>query len=403
MAVLGFSSGLPLSLTGSTLSAWLVSKNVDVKTIGIFALVGLPYAFKFFWSPFLDRFALPFLGRRRGWMFTTQVGLMVFIASMGLWDPSHELRMIAFFALAISFLSASQDIVLDAYRTEILEKEERGAGAGIWILGYRTAILVSGAFALVLSDFVNWTAVFFILGLFMMVGILATIASSEPVFLNDGSRECVSAPLTVKEAVIMPFIDFLRRPGAFEVLLFLVIYKIGDVAAAQMTTPFILHHIGFSRAEMGVIFKGLGMGATIAGSITGGALMTRWSLKKSLFIFGVLQGVSTLGFLILEVTGRNVWALGLVIALENISGGMGTTAYIALLMSLCNVRYTATQYALLSSVMSLGRYLTGAPTGYIVDYMGWVAFFVVCTLASVPALILLSRYERWNVNVSRNV
>lgn len=404
MAVLGFSSGLPLSITGSTLSAWLVSKGIALETIGVFALVGLPYALKFFWSPFLDRFALPFLGRRRGWMFTTQFALMIIIASMGLWDPLCELKIVALFALGIAFLSASQDIVLDAYRTEILKREERGAGAGIWILGYRTAVLVSGALALILSDFVDWPSVFLIMGLFIIVGIIATLVSPEPLVSKGNSVgkgiEHVLTPLTVKEAVVMPFADFLRRPGAFEVLLFLIIYKIGDVAAAQMTTPYILQHIGFSRAEMGVIFKGFGMGATVAGGIIGGALMTRWSLKRALFIFGVLQGVSTLGFLLLEITGRKLWALGLVITLENVSGGMGTAAYIALLMSLCNVRYTATQYALLSSVMSLSRYLAGAPTGYIVSYAGWTPFFVICALASIPALILLYRYERWDVNVS---
>ncbi|MCX7634492.1 MAG: MFS transporter, partial [Syntrophales bacterium] len=331
MAVLGFSSGLPLALTGSTLTAWLVAARVDIGTIGVFALVGLPYAGKFIWAPLMDRYLPPFLGRRRGWMLITQAALVMTIAALGLLDPQQELMTIALLALGIAFLSASQDIVLDAYRTEYLRPYERGAGAGIWILGYRIAILVSGALALILSDLLPWRSVYLIMGLLMFIGCMATLLGDEPGGSPDGGV-ARGAPQSLREAVILPFVEFLRRRGAGTILAFVILYKIGDVAAAQMTTPYILQHIGFSRTELGTIFKGFGMMATIAGSLIGGAIMTRWDLPRSLMVFGILQGVSTLSFIALEFTGRQIWALSLVVAFENLTGGMGTAAYIALLM-----------------------------------------------------------------------
>jgi len=400
MLFLGFSSGIPLALTGSTLSAWLVAEGVDIKTIGLFSLVGLPYAFKFAWSPLMDRFIPPFLGRRRGWMLITQLALIVSISALGFFNPSSMPVMIATLALALAFFSASQDIVLDAYRTEYLKPEERGAGAGVWIMGYRIAILVSGAAALILSDFLSWRLVYIIMGMTMAVGCTATLLAPEPLKTNPGV-ETIDPPKTIRDAVILPFVEFFRRPGAIDILLFIIIYKIGDVAAAQMTTPFILKYIGFSRTELGTIYKGFGMAATIVGTLIGGAIMSRWNLKRSLFIFGVLQGVSTLAFILLEFTGREIWALCLVIGAENLCGGMGTAAYTALLMGLCNRKFTATQYALLSSLMAVSRYVTGTPTGYMVEWWGWTAFFIVCTLAALPGLLLLLRYERWEVETVR--
>lgn len=400
MLVLGFASGVPLALTGSTLSAWMVSEGVDIKTIGLFSLVGLPYALKFLWSPLMDRYTPPFLGRRRGWMIITQLILIVSISMLGFLHPSSQLVMIAFLAVAIAFFSASQDIVLDAYRTESLAAEERGAGAGVWILGYRIAILVSGALALILSDYLPWRSVYIIMGAAMVIGCVTTIMCPEPVRTSpDG--QVIEPPKSLAEAVVSPFVEFLRRPGAIEILLFVVLYKIGDVAAAQMTTPYILKHIGFSRTELGTIFKGLGMVATVVGSLAGGALMARWTLKKSLFVFGVLQGISTISFVLLEFTGRQLWALSLVIGIENICGGLGTAAYTALLMGLCNTRFTATQYALLSSLMAVSRYVTGAPTGFVADAVGWIWFFTICTLLALPAMLMLLRYNRWEVEGRR--
>ena len=398
MLVLGFASGMPLAMTGSTLTAWMVTEGVDIKTIGLYSLVGLPYAFKFLWSPLMDRFVPPFLGRRRGWMLITQLALILTISSMGFFNPSSTPLLIAGLAVALAFFSASQDIVLDAYRTEYLKPEERGAGAGVWIMGYRIAILVSGAVALVLSDYLSWKMVYVIMGLMMTIGCIATFLAPEPLKTSP-SIERIEPPKSLHDAVVLPFIEFFRRPGAMEILLFIIIYKIGDIAAAQMTTPYILQHIGFSRTELGTIYKGFGMAATIAGTLVGGAIMTKWTMKLSLFVFGVLQGVSTLIFIILEFTGRQLWALGLVIGTENFCGGMGTAAYTALLMGLCNKRFTATQYALLSSLMAVGRYVTGAPTGYLVDAVGWAMFFVICTVLAAPGLLILVRYDRWAVEV----
>jgi PAT family beta-lactamase induction signal transducer AmpG len=400
MLMLGFSSGVPLALTGSTLSAWLVSKGVDIQTIGLFSLVGLPYAFKFLWSPLMDRFVPPFLGRRRGWMIITQLTLVASIALLGFLNPSSQLVTIAMLAVAVAFFSASQDIVLDAYRTESLDAPERGAGAGVWIMGYRIAILISGAVALILSDYLTWRVVYLIMGASMAIGCVTTLLCPEPSRTAPDGKS-IEVPKSLMEAIVFPFVEFLRRPGAVEILLFVVLYKIGDVAAAQMTTPFILKHIGFSRTELGTIFKGFGMIATIVGSLAGGALMARWTLKKSLFVFGVLQGISTISFVLLEFTGRQLWALSLVIGVENFCGGLGTAAYTALLMGLCNTKFTATQYALLSSLMAVSRYATGAPTGYLADAAGWIPFFTICTLLALPALLMLLRYDRWAVETPR--
>jgi PAT family beta-lactamase induction signal transducer AmpG len=398
MFVLGFASGMPLALTGSTLSAWMVKEGVDIKTIGLFSLVGLPYAFKFLWSPLMDRFVPPFLGRRRGWMIITQLALILTISAMGFFNPANTPLLIAAVALSLAFFSASQDIVLDAYRAEYLNPEERGAGVGVWIMGYRIAILISGALALILSDHLSWKMVYVIMGLFMAIGCIATLAAPEPLKTHHAGRG-VEPPKSLYEAAVVPLMEFLRRPGALEILLFIILYKIGDIAAAQMATPYILGHIGFSGTELGAIYKGFGMAATIAGALMGGAIMSRWPLKWSLFVFGVLQGISTLVFAILEFTGRELWALGFVVGTENFCGGMGTAAYTAFLMGLCNKKFTATQYALLSSLMAVGRFVTGAPTGYLADTFGWVTFFVICTALALPGLLLLLRYNKWAVEI----
>jgi MFS transporter, PAT family, beta-lactamase induction signal transducer AmpG len=398
MLVLGFTSGMPLALTGSTLSAWLVTESIDLQTIGLYSLVGLPYALKFFWAPLMDRYVPTFLGRRRGWMIVTQMALIVSICTMGFFNPASMPVLIAAIAVAVAFFSASQDIVLDAYRTEYLKPEERGAGSGMWIMGYRIAILVSGAAALVLSDHISWKAVYAIMGAIMFIGCIATLIAPEPLQFNPGSEKIIH-PQSLREAVVGPLVEFFERPGSLEILLFIILYKIGDVAASQMTTPYILQHIGFSRTELGTIYKIFGMAATIMGTLVGGAIMTKWSMKLSLFVFGILQGISILIFIILEFTGRQIWALALVVGTENFCGGMGTAAYTALLMGLCNKNFTATQYALLSSLMAVSRYVTGAPTGYLVDAVGWLMFFVICTVMAVPGLLLLSRYDRWSIDM----
>jgi MFS transporter, PAT family, beta-lactamase induction signal transducer AmpG len=397
MLMLGFSSGMPFSLTGATLSAWMVTEKVDIRVIGIFSLVGLPYALKFLWSPLMDRFVPRFLGRRRGWMFITQIILIVLIAAMGFFNPGSQLLMIATIAVGVAFFSASQDIVLDAYRTEFLKPEERGAGSGIWIMGWRLGFLISSAVALILSDLISWRMVYVLMGVLMTIGCLTTLLAPEPL-KTDISGKNIEPPKSLSEAVVFPFVEFFRRKGAIEILLFVILYKFGDVAAFQMATPYILDHIGYSRTELGTIQKGFGMIATIVGGLVGGAIMSTWSLKRSLFIFGVLQGISILLMLLLEYTGPQIWSLCIVIGAENFTGGMGTAAYTALLMGLCNKKFTATQYALLSSLMAASRYITGAPTGFLVAAVGWTPFFVVCTVAAVPGLLLLWRYDKWGID-----
>jgi len=261
MLLFGFSSGLPLAITTTTMAAYLVSAGMNLSTIGLFALTGLPYAGKFLWSPFMDRFAPPLFGRRRGWILFTQVGLVMLVISMGQFDPHHDPSLTALLALLIAFFSASQDIALDAYRTEYLRPEERGPGAGVWITGYRLALIVGSAAALILSDHLPWSMVFFLLGTTFIPGIIATLLAPD----SERDRRAGDRPQTLKEAVIMPFSDLLRRHGAMGMLLFIFLYKIGDVAAAQMTVPYILHHLSFSRTELGVILKGFGMVATIVG------------------------------------------------------------------------------------------------------------------------------------------
>ncbi|HYA15479.1 MAG TPA: MFS transporter, partial [Syntrophales bacterium] len=328
MLVLGFASGMPLALTGGTLSAWMVSEGVDIKTIGLFSLVGLPYAFKFLWSPLMDRFVPPFLGRRRGWMIITQLALILTISMMGFFNPASTPLLIAAIALSLAFFSASQDIVLDAYRTEYLKPEERGAGVGVWIMGYRIAFLISGAVALILSDHLSWKMVYFIMGLFMIIGCIATLIAPEPLKTNP-TVESIEPPKSLYEAAVAPFVEFFKRPGSLEILLFIILYKLGDIAASQMTTPYILGYVGFSRTELAYIYKVFGLVATVAGALIGGAVMSNWPLKRSLFIFGILQGVSIMTFILLEFTGRQLWALAAVIGIENFCGGMGTAAYTA--------------------------------------------------------------------------
>lgn len=396
MLIFGFSSGIPLAVTGTTLAAYLVSNGVGLSTIGLFALTGLPYAGKFLWSPLMDRFSLPFLGRRRGWILATQMALVILIMLLGHFDPRTAPASTAMIAFLIAFFSASQDIALDAYRTEYLQPDERGPGAGVWITGYRLALIVGSAAALILSDHFPWYTVFYLMGLTILPVTIATLLAPDPLTDRMGAYR----PRSLTEAVIMPFSELLARRGAVEILLFVILYKLGDVAAAQMTPPYILHHLSFSRTELGVVLKGFGMVATIVGGLMGGALMHYWSLRRALFIFGLLQGLSTVFFIFLDFTGSKLLVLSFVVAFENFTGGMGTTAYMALLMTLCNTRFTATQYAFLSSLMALSRYIFGAPTGFLVAHTGWPWFYTLCGLAALPALVLLLRFHRWQIEVS---
>ncbi|MDP1708903.1 MAG: MFS transporter [Gammaproteobacteria bacterium] len=385
--LLGFSSGLPLALSGGTLQAWMTTAGVDLKTIGIFTLVGVPYTLKFLWAPFMDRFVPPWLGRRRGWMVATQVALMLGIAAMGLGSPQHALWALAALAMFVAFTSASQDIAFDAYRADVLRPAERGAGAAVSVMGYRIAMLVSGAGALIMADYFGWHTTYLILAGLMIVGVLATLLGPEP----DGH---IAPPRTLQEAVTGPFKAFVSLhslTGAAWILLLIVLYKLGDAFAGTLSTAFLLRGVGFSLSEVGAVNKGLGLFALIAGALFGGALLPKLGLYRALMLFGVLQAVSNLSFMLLAWVGKSYTMLVIAVVFEQVSGGMGTAAFVALLMALCDHRYTATQFALFSAFSAFGRQYLGPPAGLLADELGWVIFFFITTLAALPGLWLLWR------------
>ncbi len=385
--LLGFSSGLPLALTGSTLQAWMSTEKVDLALIGVFSLVGLPYTLKFLWSPIMDRYVPPFLGRRRGWMIVTQGALAAVLAAMAFSDPKADTGFVALLALLVAFFSASQDIVVDAWRTELLEPDEIGPGVGVHILGYRVAMIVSGGAALILADRIPWKAVYLLMAGGMGFGVVASLFAPEP-------RLAVKPPVNLKEAVIDPFVEFLTRPGAAWILLFIIFYKLDVVMANALVTPFLME-TGFTKTDIGSVYKLFGMVATIAGTLLGGAAVTRFGLKTCLWLFGVLQSVSTLSFLALARFGKHYPMMVFAIGSENLCSGMGNAAYTAFLMGLCNRRFTATQYALLTSLMAVTRVVVGAPTGWLAKSAGWETYFVISALAAIPGLLLLVGYDRW--------
>ena len=385
LAFLGFSSGLPLALTAGTLQAWLAVEGVDIVTIGWFALVGQPYTYKFLWAPLMDRFALPFLGRRRGWLAVTQALLLASIAFLGTLSPKDSPWLTGLAALAVAFLSASQDIVVDAYRTDVLRAEERGAGAAVSVLGYRLAMLVSGAGALVLADQgLGWRGTYWLMAALMTVGMAATWFALEPA---GGA----AAPKSLDEAVTRPLAEYFSRQGALWLLALVVLYKLGDAFAGNLTTAFLLRGPGFSATEVGAINKGFGLAATIAGALLGGAAMAKLRLYRALLLFGLLQALTNLGFMLLASAGKSYPLMVAVIGAENLCGGMGTAAYVALLMALCDRRFSATQYALLSALSAVGRVYVGPAAGYMVDAWGWTAFFFATFVIALPGVALLVR------------
>ncbi len=378
MLPLGFVSGLPLALTSGTLQAWLTVEGVDLKTIGIFTLVGLPYTLKFLWAPVMDRVVPPWLGRRRGWMVLTQLCVAVALGLMAMTNPNLHPGWLAAYALVVAFLAASLDIVFDAYRTETLHAHERGLGAAVWVNGYRIALLASGAGALALADHVGWQMTYLTMAAIMIAGVVITLVSPDPALIAE-------APKTLKEAVGAPLAEFFSRPTALGFLAVIVLYKLGDAFASTLQTAFLIGGLGFSATEVGAV-KGLGIFATLIGAFIGGLLMTRTGLVRSLLLFGVLQAVSNLGFVVLALAGKNSAVLTAAVVIENVTGGMGTAAFVALVMSLCDPRYTATQFALLSSLEALGRVFAGRPSADIVALVGWTEFFVLTVGVALPGL-----------------
>ncbi len=412
LLLLGFSSGLPLLLTqGTPLQAWLTDAQVSEVVIGLFALLGIPYSFKFLWSPLLDRFVPPSPGRlrgsrRRGWLALTQGLLLLGIALLGFQNPTESwltalglgelaqtwqplevwTRPLFLLGMVVAFLSATQDIAGDAYRTDVLSEREMGAGAAIWVMGYRIAMLVSGGLALSLADQMPWRQVYLLMAVLMGVGLIASYWAPEP------ESEGIQSPQSLKEAVIDPFRAFWQQhspgPQVVAILLFIVTYKLADGLAGQMTTTFLKKGLGFTNTDLGLVRTFIGLLATLAGAVAGGAGVNRWGIHRALWVFGILQGVSNLSFVALALIGKNYAAMVGTVVIENFCGGMGTSAFLAFLMSLCARQFTATQYALLSSLFAMGGTVAGASSGYLAA-VGWPLFFGLTGLGALPGLLLL--------------
>jgi MFS transporter, PAT family, beta-lactamase induction signal transducer AmpG len=378
---MGFASGLPLAMSGSTLGTWMTKAGVNLKTIGLFTLVSLPYSFKFLWAPLLDRYSLPFWGRRRGWVAVAQLGLAIGIWFMSSVDPRSLPVAMAAAALAVAFLSASQDIASDAYRTDVLPPEERASGTSTFVLGYRIAMLFSGAGALALSDYLAWPTVFKIMAVLMLPMIFITWRAPEP--------EAVRPPRTVADAFTKPFLDFFLRKGALLGIAFVMLYKLGDYVASGMIQPFLIK-IGFSGTEIAAWYKMVGFAAMTFGVLLGGGMVAKLGVRKALLLFGVLASATNSGYLALSVLGKSHALLAMAIGIHNLCSGMAEAAFMAFLMSLCNKSFSATQFALLSSASTVVGRSLGAGSGYLVTMAGWPVFFATTMAMAVPALLLLS-------------
>ncbi|GBC63278.1 AmpG family muropeptide MFS transporter [Desulfonema ishimotonii] len=393
--LMGFSCGLPLLLTITVLQAWMKEEGVDLTVIGAMSLVGLPYTVKFLWAPLLDRYTLPFLGRRRGWMLMAQIALALSIAGLGMCAPRNHPWLLACSAFLVTFFSASQDIVVDAYRREDLSDEELGLGSSLCINGYRLGMLLASGGGLIMADFMAFRTVYLIMAACLLPGILTTLLAREPEITGERPRD-------LKTAVVEPLVEYFRRENALWILAFVLFYKIGDTMAMAMTTPFYLD-IGFTKTEIGAVVKLFGTWATVGGGFVGGVIMLRLGIHRSLWVFGVFQAISVLGFAALARIGHSVAALSGVIAFENLSGGMGTAAYAAFMASITDRRFTATQYALLSSLMGIPRVLAAAPTGFLAKQFGWEGFFIVCTVMAVPGMLLLLKFAPWHPSAPSDV
>ena len=389
----GFTSGLPLYVLIQLVPAWLRVEGVGLAEIGFFALVGFPYTWKFIWSPVMDRYTLPFLGRRRGWMLVTQLALLASIASMGFIKPDLSIWVVAYLAAAVAFFSASQDIVLDAYRRELLPDAELGIGNAIHVQAYRLAGLIPGSLALILADHLPWHTVFVIVALFMGVGLILTLAIQEAV--SDPSP-----PKTLREAIIEPFKEFIQSKGlrnALLILAFMFLYKLGDNMATALQTPFFVD-MGFSLTEIGSVAKLAALVAATVGGLFGGVVMIKLGINRALWIFGVVQVVSILGFALLSVVGPNLWMLGAANGFEYLGVGLGTAAFTAFIMRTTNPVFAATQLALFTALTAVPRTLANAVTGILVEQVGWTNFFVLCTALAIPGMLLLFKVAPWNAD-----
>ena len=384
--LMGFSSGLPLALTGSTLSIWLKESNVSLTDIGLFALTGLSYNLKFLWSPVLDRAPLPvlstWLGRRRSWALVIQVALAAAILRLGMTDPLHERWLVALFAVLVAFLSASQDIVIDAYRVELLAAAEQGAGAAMTQIGYQIGMLTSGAGALYLATAFGWSAAYLVMAACVPVGFVTVLATREPHVIVPPTERWF------RSAVIEPFADFMTRRAWLVILAFVVLYKVGDAFAGRMSNPFYLT-LGFNKNEIASIVKVFGVAASLGGVFLGGILVARYGTMRALLVGGVVQMLSILMYVVQLWAGYDIFVLAFTIGTENITMGMGSAALVAYLSRLCNPASTATQYALLSALATSPRTLVAATGGWFADQLGWAPFFFFATAACLPGLAIL--------------
>lgn len=388
---LGFTSGMPLYVLFQLVPAWLHSHEVDLATIGLFALVSLPYTWKFAWSPLMDRYKPPFLGRRRGWALSTQIGLLFSIAALGRFDPSVSLQAIVVTVFVISLFSASQDIVIDAYRRELLADDELGTGTSFFVNAYRLSSLVPGSLALILSDHLPWSVVYWVTAGFMGIGIATTLIIKE---VSDDAL----APGTLRDAVVDPFVEFFSRGGikaALAILAFMLLYKLGDNMATALATPFYLD-MGFSRTEIGSIAKVAALWAVIAGGILGGVAMLKLSINRALWIFGFVQMITILGYVWLSTIGHNPVGLFIVVSGEYLGVGLGSIALTAYMARETSKAFTATQFALFSSFIAVPRTFANASTGFIIEAIGYTQFFIVCTLVAIPGMLLLFKVAPWN-------
>jgi PAT family beta-lactamase induction signal transducer AmpG len=390
--LLGFSSGLPRLLVYSTLTFWLLEEGLDIKSVGLFAATALPYNFKFLWAPLLDRLKVPILGRalglRRGWMFVLQVALMASIAALAVCDPGADPFWCALAALLIAAVSASQDVVIDAYRVERLDDDEQGAGAAAAVSGYRVGMLAASAGALYIAEWSgDWQLTYLVMAALVAVGIVTTLASAEPD--ADPDREPADNTLAhLKDGVIGPLRDFAGRRGWAAIAAFVVLYKLGDALAGTMTNPLLID-LDFSKVDIANIAKSYGLVASLIGVFLGGVIVRRIGIVGALWVGGVLQMASNLMFSWQATAGRNIELLTATIGVENLSGGLGTAAFVAYLSALCKKEYTATQYALLTALSSALQTVTSSAAGYGVGWLGWSSYFVATTAAAVPGLVLL--------------
>ncbi|MBM7424924.1 AmpG family muropeptide MFS transporter [Spongiibacter marinus] len=387
----GLASGLPLYFLIQLVPAWLRSEGVGLTEIGLFALVGFPYNWKFVWAPLMDRYVPPFLGRRRGWMLITQIALMLSMAALGFIDPTMSVGLVAYVAAGVAFFSASQDVVLDAYRRELLKDEELGLGNAIHVQAYRLAGLVPGSLGVIMGDYFPWSTVFMVMAGFMLIGVAMTFWVSE-------AGEDSAAPLTLRAAVVEPFKEFVQRNGlgsAVWLLTFLFLYKLGDNMATALSSPFYLD-IGFSLTEIGTIAKTASLTAAIIGGLVGGVIMIRLGINRALWLFGVVQLLSIFGFAALAEIGPNRLVLTLVIIFEYLGVGLGTAAFTAFIARATTPAYAATQFALFTALAALPRTFANATTGAIVEVVGWTNFYLLCAGLAIPGMLMLIKVAPWS-------